>query len=131
MILVGLNFITLDLYKSSDAQLTSPVEAVCVGEQVVFVCQQSGGISRWTVSLPGGISNELSNSASSSQAGTVLTFTNDPGFGFEIHVLSSSSSGSVISELHVTAVRQLNGVTVECAELSERFMSTIQIASVG
>ena len=130
MILVDLSFITLDL-QSSDAQLTSPDEAVCVGEQVVFVCQQSGSTSRWTVDLPGEISNELSISASSSQAGTVLIFVNDPGFGFEIHILSSSSASSVISELRVTAVRQLNGATVECAGASGSFMSTIQIASVG
>ena len=96
----------------------------------MFVCQQNGATSRWTVDLPGGVSNELSNSASSSQAGTVLTFTNDP-YGFEIHVLSSSSSSSVISELHVSAARQLNGVTVECAGGSGSYMSTIQIVSIG
>ena len=116
--------------KSTDAQLTPPDEAVCVGEQVVFVCQQTGSTLRWTVDLPGGISNELVNTASSSQAGIVSMFTNDP-YGFEIHVLSSSSSSSVISELHVTAVRQLNGVTVECEGGIGRYMSTIQIASVG
>ena len=96
----------------------------------MFVCQQPGSSSRWTVDLPGGISNELSNSASSSQAGMVLSFPNDP-FGFEVHVLSSSSASSVISELRVTAVRQLNGVTVECLGSNGRFTSTIQIASVG
>ena len=58
-------------------------------------------------------------------------FQNDPGFGFEIHVLSSSSASSVISELRVTAVRQLNGVTVECEGGGGRYMSTFQIASVG
>ena len=104
---------------------------MCVGEQVVFVCQQNGSALTWTVDLPGGISNELSNSASSSQAGTVLTFADDPGFGFEILVLSSSSASSVISELRVTAVRQLNGVTLECLGVSGSYMSTIQIASVG
>ena len=76
----------------SDAQLTPPGEAVCEEKQVVFVCQQNGSFLRWTVDLPGGVSNELSNSASSSQAGTVLIFADDPGFGFEIHVLSSSST---------------------------------------
>ena len=114
-------------YKSSDAQLTPPGEAVCVGEQVVLVCQQVGPTLRWTVNLPGGSSIE---SVSSSQAGTVLTFTNDPN-GFEIHVLSSSSANSVITELRVTAVSQLNGVTVKCVGASGSFMSTIQIASVG
>ena len=108
----------------SDAQLTSPGEAICEGEQVVFTCQQSGSASRWTVNLPGVL---ISNSASSSQAGRVLTFVDDPGFGFEIHILSSSSP--IISELHVTAVRQLNGVTVECVGNSGSFMSTIEIVS--
>ena len=73
------------------------------------------------VDFPGGVSNDLVNSVSSSLAGTVLTFSNDPGFGFEIHVLSSSSSSSVITELRVTAVRQLNGVTVECVGPSGSF----------
>ena len=99
-----------------------------MGKDVVFVCQQPGSSLRWTVTLPGVL---ISNSASSSQAGTVITFSNDQSFGFEIHVLSSSSASSVISELHVTAVRQLNGVTVDCAGPSGSFMSTIQIASVG
>ena len=102
-----------------------------MGKQVVFVCQQSGSTSRWTVGLPGGVSNELVNSASSSQRGMVLTFANDPGYGFEIHVLSSSSASSVISELRVTAIRQLNGIMVECTGPTGMLTSTIQIASVG
>ena len=115
-----------------DAQLTSPGEAVCVTNQVVFGCQQTGSFIRWTVgNLPRGINTELTRSASSSQVGIVLTFTDDPGFGFEIHVLSSSSSSSVLSELRVTAVRELNGVTVECLGNSGSFPSTIEIASVG
>ena len=101
-----------------------------MGKQVMFACQQSGSILRWTVgNLPGYYS--ISISASSSQAGSVLAFTNDPGYGFEIYVLNSSSGSSVISELHVTAVRQLNGVTVECLGVSGSYTSTIQIASVG
>ena len=102
-----------------------------MGKQIVLVCQQTGTTSRWTVSLPGGVSNDLVNSASSSQAGTVLMFANDPGFGFEIHVLSSSSGSNVITELRVTAVRQLNGVMVECTGPTGMLTSTIQIASVG
>ena len=103
-----------------------------MGQQAVFTCQQSGSISRWTINLPEGISIRLTNSATSSQAGTVLTFVDDPGFGFEIHVLLSSSlNTTVISELRVTAVRQLNGVTVECLGFSGNFISTIQIVSVG
>ena len=100
-------------------------------QQVVFTCQQTGTTLRWTVNLPGGTSAQLTNTASSSQAGTASNFMNDPGFGFEIQVLNSSSSSSVISELRVTAVRQLNGVPVECIGSSRGFMSTIQIASVG
>ena len=95
-----------------------------MGEQVEFVCQQAGSTSRWTVNLPGGSITEL---VSSSQAGRVLNFTDDPGFEFEIHILSSSSASNVISELRVTAVRQLNGVTVECVGGSGSFVSTIQI----
>ena len=106
----------------TDAQLTSPNEVVCVGGQIVFTCQQTRNTFRWTVNLPNG---DLSTSASSSQAGTVLTLSNDPGYGFEIHILSSSS------KLRVTAVRQLNGVTVECEGPSGTYMSTIQIALVG
>ena len=102
---------------------------MCVGEQVVFVCQQTGSYSRWEVYLPG--VNWLSRSVSSSQAGTVLSFTDDPGYGFEIHILSSSSASSVIADLRVTALRQLNGVTVECLGSSGIFMSTIQISSLG
>ena len=108
----------------SDAQLTSPGEAVCVGEQVVFVCQQTGPTLTWRVDLPGGSSIE--RSVLSPEVGTVVTFVNDPGLGFEIHILSPSSAG-IISELRVTAVRQLNGVTVECRGASGSFMSTIAI----
>ena len=107
-----------------------------MGKQVVFVCQQTGSFLRWTVgNLPR--SGAVEQTASSlivvsSQAGSVLTFTDDPGFGFEIHVSSSSSASSVISKLRVTAVRQLNGATVECAGDSGPLpTSTIQIASVG
>ena len=115
----------------SAAQLTSPSEAVCVGEQVVFVCQQIGGISRWTVgNLPRGISG-FTATALSSLAGMVYSIHDDPGFGFEIYVLPSSSSSSVISELRVTAVRQLNGVTLRCEGGNGSFVSTIQIASIG
>ena len=91
----------------------------------MFVCQQAGSISRWGV-YPPGIS--LFRLVSSSQAGTVLTFVNDP-FGFEIHVLSSSSNSSIITELRVTAVRQLNGTTVRCKGDNGSLISTIQIMS--
>ena len=57
-------------------------------------------------------------------------FPDDPGFNFEIHVISSSSD-SITTELQVTAVRELNGVMVECAGLTTRFTSTISIASIS
>ena len=118
----------------SDAQLTPPGEAVCVGEEVVFVCQQNGSTSlfnlvlTWIVDLPGGTSIERSVFAP--KVGTVWTFENDPGFGFEIRILSSSSAGKM-SQLHVTAARELNGVTVECLGGGGRFTSTIHVALVG
>jgi hypothetical protein len=61
-----------------------------------------------------------------------VKFTADPGFNFEIHVLSNSSSSMIITELQVTAVRALNGITVECSgpDISA-IMSTIQVASLG
>ena len=96
----------------------------------MFVCQQTGSTLRWTVNLPDS-EVMITQSVLSSQAGSALTFTNDPGFGFEIHILSSSSASNVISELRVTAVRQLNGATVECRGNMGTYLSTIQIASVG
>ena len=111
---------------ATNAQLTSPDEPVCIGEQVVFVCQRTSTTSLWAVNLP---LVTLQNSAAVSQAGTVLTFQNDPGFGFEIHVFNFSQSSGFVSELHVTAASQLNGVTLECDGSSGSFMSTIHIAS--
>ena len=95
-----------------------------MGQEVVFTCQQNGSLLVWTINLP---NITFNNPAISSLAGTVTSFIDDPGFGFEIHVLNSSSSSTVISELRVTAVRQLNGVTVECLANSGRFTSTIQL----
>ena len=80
---------------------------------------------RWTVNLP---NITLTISAFSSQAETVSNSDTDSGFGFEIHILDTNLTNTVISELHVTAVRQLNGVSVECLGISGRFNSTIQIA---
>ena len=92
----------------------------------MFICQHPGSALVWTVDLPGGT---ITESVASSQAGRVLTFANDPGFEFEVHVLSSSSASSIISELCVIAVKQLNGVTVECIGPSGNDMSTIQVMS--
>ena len=121
-----LNFI-LNIYLS-DAQLTSPDAAVCVGKQVVFSCQQAGGIGSWTVDLP--LGRTLFSSVSSSQSNRIAYFLNDD-FGFKIHILPTSTPNSVHTDLHVTAVRQLHGVRVVCQGAGGIFNSTIQVASVG
>ena len=73
----------------------------------------------------------LQTSVRTSQVESKVTIINDPGFHFEIHIVSNSSNSTIISELQVTAVRELNGVTVECDGASERYTSTIEVASVG
>ena len=110
-----------------DAQLPSPSDPVCPGNRAIITCQQSGVVARWRISLPSGA---LENTALSSQIGSVLTFLNDPGFNFELHVVSFNSN-ILTTELRVTAVRQLNGVTVQCGGSGDSIESTIQVASVG
>ena len=80
-----------------------------------------------TVNLP---DITLENSTSSPQVGAELTFVDDPGLGFEIQI-SHIVFSFIISELHMTAVRQLNGVMVECLGGSGNFTSIIQIAPVA
>ena len=65
--------------------------------------------------------------------GRVDIFSADPGFGFEVHLLSKPADGNpfYVSELRVTAARELNNVTVECDGFDGRFTSTIHIALVG
>ena len=110
------------------AQLTSPTdEPVCAGNRVIFTCQQSGALTRWTITLP---SKMLQNSAQSLQYGSVLTFVGDPGFNFQIHIVTNTSS-TITTELQVTAVRELDGITVECSGISGRFMSIIRVTSLG
>ena len=106
-----------------DAELMFPSDPVCPGNRVIFTCQQAGALTRWRIFL---LSGTLQNTAQSSLIGSVLTFVNDPGFNFELHVVSFNSN-IITTELQVTAVRQLNGVTVECGTI----MSTIQVSSVG
>ena len=101
-----------------------------MGNQVVFVCQETRSTLRWVVDLPGGSSNDLTVEVSSSQAGRLPPPANNP-LGFEFYVLSSSTASSVISELRVTAVRGVNGAIVECRGQSMYPSSTIQISSVG
>ena len=105
----------------------SPSEAVCPGNCVIFSCRQTAFLTRWDINLQSGT---LQNSVRESQVGSIFPFVNDPGFHFEIHVVSNSSN-SLTSELQVTAVRELNGVSVECSGSSGNYMSTIQVASVG
>ena len=103
----------------------SPSDPVCPGNRVVFICQQSA-FAQWMIILP---SVTLQNTVYSPQAGSVLAFVNDPGYNFELHVVSFNSN-TLTTELRVNAVRQLNGTTVECTG-SEAFMTIIQVASVG
>ena len=64
------------------------------------------------------------------QVGSVITLGVDRGFNFELHIVSNSL-GIITTQLQVTAVRELDGVTVECIGASDDFMFTIQVASVG
>ena len=98
---------------------------MCPGNQAIFTCQQIGA-TQWTVDLQ----PALFQSAQTTQVGSLITFGVDRGFNFELHIVSFSS-GILTTELRVTAVRELNGVTVECTGASGRRMSTIQVASVG
>ena len=100
-----------------------------MGKQVVFVCQETRTTLRWEVDLPEGVTNDLTLVVSSSHTGRITPPENNP-FGFEFYALPSSSD-IVISELHVTAVRGLNGATVECVGPSMYPSSTIHISSVG
>ena len=98
---------------------------MCPGNRVIFICQQPGGLARWRIYLPSGT---LQNTAQSSQIGSLLTFVDDPGFNFEMHIIAAAIN--ITTELQVTAVRELNGVRVECSG-STLFISTIRIASIG
>lgn len=101
---------------------------MCVGQKIVFTCKQNTThFSRWTIFL-----NRTYNFSNPTSQTGILTFIEDPGFGFEIYVSDQNSGRSDISELRVTAVEQLNGVTVECRAqaINSVFTSTIQIASV-
>ena len=114
-----------------DAQLMSPIEPVCPGNRAIFTCQLPGAITRWRVYIVLPQQVTLENTARSSQYGSPVKFTADPGFNFEIHVLSNSST-NITTELQVTAVRELNGVIVECSGPGTNpISSTIQVASIG
>ena len=99
----------------------SPGEPVCPGNRISFTCQKSGlPVLDWTITLSSGV--KLSATVRFSQQGSIVTFVGDPGFNFEIHIVSSDTT-----ELHVTAKRELNGVTVECTGSTGSFMYIIQV----
>ena len=113
-----------------DAQLMSPIDPVCPGNRIIFTCQLPGAIIRWRVFLLQQVT--LENIAQTSQYGLApVKFVDDPGFNFEIHIVSNSSTNAT-TELQVTAVRELNGVTVECSGPgTSSIRSSIQVASIG
>ena len=90
-----------------DAQLTAPDEAVCPGNHI-FICQQTGFLSSWTINLPSVQLHTYSTVRFPERVRS--TFQNDPGFHFEVHI-TSNSTNITTSELQVTAVRELDGVT--------------------
>ena len=104
------------------AQLTSPSEPVCPGNPVIFICQQSGIVVRWSIKLQ----PIIHQTVQSTQVGTTVPFGEDRDFHFELHIVSN-----VTTKLEVTAVRELNNVKVECKGDSGDFESTIQVASIG
>ena len=106
----------------------APSEPVCPGDCIIFTCNQTGIFTRWIINLSSGM---IQTNARSTEVGSILRFNNDP-FNFETHVLSSSSN-TLTTQLQVTAMRELNGVTVQCDGAIEGsdHTSAIQIASVG
>ena len=107
--------------------MTSPSEPICPGNPVIFTCQQHGRSARWTINLQPALHRTVLNT----QVGSVITFGDDRGFHFELHIVSSNDSNVLTSKLQVTVVRELNRVTVQCAGTSGTFMSTIHVASIG
>ena len=120
---------TVRFYNTIRCPALTTSEPVCVGNRVVLSCEQTDRAARWTITLLSGM--RLEKGVISTDVGRILTFENDPGFGFELQVLSRSSATRVFSELRVTAARQLDGVSVECTGLTGIFMTTIDVALVG
>ena len=111
-----------------DAQLTSSSDRddACPGSRISLICNQTGALAIWRIRLP---SITLRNTTLNSQVGSILIFENDPGFHFEVYVISNTSN-RLTSELYVTAMRELDGVQVECTGVIETFMSVIQVAAI-
>ena len=66
----------------------------------------------------------------STKVGEVEMFPGDPGYAFEVTTTALGNS-SIVSELQVTGVRELDGVTVNCVGFSGTYMSEIQVAAIG
>ena len=98
---------------------------MCPENRVIFTCQQSGS-TEWDIHLQ---PTSLMQTAQVTQAvGSVIRFGVDRGFNFELHIVSSIS-GNFTTQLQVTAVRELDNVTVGCRGQSGTFLSTIQVAA--
>ena len=96
----------------------SPSDPVCPGNRVIFTCQQSGTLIQWRINTD----QMLRQTLRSTQVGSVITL----GDHFRFHVVSNSS-GILTTELQVTAVKELNNVTVDCTGSR----AIIQVVSVG
>ena len=64
------------------------------------------------------------------ELGELEMFPGDSGYAFEVTTTALGNS-SIVSELRVTAVRELDGVRVDCVGFSGMYRSQIQVASVG
>ena len=111
--------------------LTSPGE-VCEGQEIVFTCQQRGAIASWDVTLPSGM--KLYRTVRNTQDSTAgpLHNQNDPrtNFGFTVQLLSSSNN-SIVSQLRVFAVRELDCTSVMCTGATGLFITTIKVGLLG
>ena len=104
---------------------------MCLGNRIIFSCNQTGFFVRWTINFPSGTMPQTSINAQNIPLGSVISFQDDD--RFEIHILSNNAN-TLTTELQVTAVNQLNGITVTCGGLgdgSDFTSPSIRIASVG
>ena len=107
---------------------------MCPGNHIIFSCNQTGLFARWTINFPSGTVphwTSITSDVRDTQPGSVIPFRDDN--RFEIHVLSNNSN-TLTTELQVTAVSQLNGITVTCGGIdrgSDFTSPSIRIASVG
>ena len=64
-----------------------------------------------------------------SQDGEMFTFMNDPGYGFMMNRMITSS-GSINSFLMVNAVMDLNGTQVMCSGSTRQFVTMLEIGKL-